>query len=84
MVRTKRYKYMVFPGADPSEMLFDLQSDPGEMKNLAGEAAMAGELQRHRQLLAAWKATTEEGKYPVPSSGSKRQGRKAKQATGRK
>ncbi len=56
------------PRAQPSEMLFDLQSDPGEMKNLGGDTAMAGELQRHRQLLAAWKATTEEGKYPVPSS----------------
>ena len=76
MVRTKRSKYMVFPGAEPSEMLFDLRSDPGETRNLAGEAAMAGELERHRQLLAAWKVTTEEGKYPVPSSPKK--GRKAK------
>jgi arylsulfatase A-like enzyme len=83
MVRTKRYKYMVFPGIQPSEMLFDLQSDPGEMKNLAGDAAVEGEVQRHRQLLAQWKATTEEGKYPV-SPGPKQQGRKAKrQAAGR-
>lgn len=77
MLRTKRYKYMIFPGAQPSEMLFDLQSDPGETKNLAGDAAMAGELQRHRQLLTQWKATTEEAKYPVPSS-PKPKGRKAK------
>jgi arylsulfatase A-like enzyme len=65
MVRTKQYKYMVFPAAGQAEMLFDLQSDPGEMKNLAGEAATAAELDRHRQLLAVWKKTTEEGKYPV-------------------
>ena len=65
MVRTKKHKYMVFPGAERSEMLFDLESDPGEMKNLAGEAAMAGELERHRQLLAQWNTTTEEAKHPV-------------------
>lgn len=77
MVRTKRYKYMVFPGAQPSEMLFDLQSDLGEMKNLAGEAAMAGELQRHRRMVVQWKATTEEGKYPLASQ-AKAKGQKAK------
>jgi arylsulfatase A-like enzyme len=77
MVRTKRYKYMVFPGAQPPEMLFDLQSDPGEMKDLAGDASLEGELERHRQLLTQWKATTEEGKYPLPSK-PKAKGRKAK------
>ena len=67
MVRTKKYKYMVFPsaGAERPEMLFDLESDPGEMKNLAGQAALAAELERHRQLLAQWNKTTEEDKYPV-------------------
>ncbi len=83
MVRTKRYKYMVFPGIQASEMLFDLQTDPGETRNLAGDATLEGELQRHRQLLAAWKATTEEEKYPAPPK-PKPQGRKAKrQAAGR-
>lgn len=83
MVRTKRYKYMVFPGAQPSEMLFDLQSDPNEMRDLAGDSALEGELQRHRELLAQWKATTEEGKHPV-QPGPKREGRKGKrQAAGR-
>jgi len=65
MVRTKQYKYVFFPGAERTEMLFDLQADSGEMKNLAGEKAMAGQLDRHRQLLAQWKQTTEEAKYPV-------------------
>jgi arylsulfatase A-like enzyme len=83
MVRTKRYKYMVLPGMQPSEMLFDLQSDPGETSNLAGDAAMEGGLKRHRQLLAEWKATTEEEKHPVQPR-PKPQGRKAKrQAAGR-
>ena len=70
MVRTAKYKYMVFPGQDAKhlEMLFDLTSDPGEMKNLATEAALSGELERHRQLLTQWKKTTEEDKYPVTPS----------------
>ena len=83
MVRTKRYKYMVFPGAQTTEMLFDLQSDPGETRNLAGDAAMEKELQRHRELLTQWKATTEEGKYPVPP-GPKQQGQKAKRRAARR
>jgi arylsulfatase A-like enzyme len=65
MLRTKRYKYMVFPGAERFEMLFDLETDPGEMKNLANETGLAGELERHRKLLAQWNKTTEEDKYPV-------------------
>ena len=65
MVRTKQYKYMVFPGVPQAEMLFDLQADPGEMKNLAGQATLAAELERHRRLLAQWNKSTEEDKHPV-------------------
>ena len=54
-----------FPAPTETEMLFDLQADPGEMKNLAADKAVAGELERHRQLLAQWKKTTEEDKYPL-------------------
>lgn len=74
MVRTSRYKYMVFPpgvnsgSEDRLELLFDLQSDPGEMKNLAGDAAIAAEIEHHRQLLAQWNRTTEEDRYPVVPS----------------
>lgn len=75
MVRTRQYKYMLFPaaGGEPAEMLFDMKADPGEMKNLAGEASLAGEIQRHRRLLTGWRKTTEEQKHPVrPSSKSPR------------
>ena len=67
MVRTKKYKYMAFPvvGGQRAEMLFDMESDPGEMKNLAAEASLAAELDRHRRLLAEWNKTTEEDKYPM-------------------
>jgi len=71
MIRTKKYKYVVFPAsgaAEKAEMLFDMESDPGEMKNLASDAALASELQRHRKLLDQWKKTTEEDKYPVKSN----------------
>jgi len=60
MVRTKQYKYMSFPDNKPSEMFFDLDADPGEMKNLAGQDAQAGEIERHRKLLAKWREITEE------------------------
>jgi len=75
MVRTKQYKYMVFPGTAGRklEMLFDMQADPGEMKNLAGQTALAGEIERHRKLLADWNKLTEESKYLIkPSPKSKR------------
>ena len=54
MLRTRRYKYIAFSqGRDP-ELLFDLQTDPGETRNLAPDPAMTGELRRHRGLLEAW------------------------------
>jgi arylsulfatase A-like enzyme len=73
MVRTAKYKYMVFPagGGQRLEMLFDLQSDPNEMKDLAADPATAGELDRHRRLLARWNKTTEEDKHPVRPSPKK-------------
>ena len=84
MVRTKQHKYMVFPVAPPSEMFFDLDTDPGEMNNLAGNEAMAGEMERHRKLLARWKELTEEAKYPVNPPAEKRKGRGKNSASGRK
>jgi choline-sulfatase len=61
MVRTERLKYCVYDRVgegDASEQLFDLDSDPGEMRDLSGEAAWAGELERHRGLLRGWLAET--------------------------
>ena len=81
MVRTQQYKYMTFPDAERAELLLDLTADPGEMKNLAGDAAAASELARHRQLLAQWNETTEEGKHPIqsrPKAQKKKAGKKQK------
>ena len=67
MVRTKKFKYMVFPGTERNEMLFDLEADPGEMKNLAGVADLSDELLRHRALLADWRTATAEEAGPIKS-----------------
>ncbi len=64
-------------------MLFDLQADPGEMKNLAGQAALAAELERHRRLLAQWNKSTEEDRHPVqpsPKAAKPKAGRKQQPA----
>ena len=83
MVRTYRYKYMIFARGQQAEMLFDLESDTQEMKNVAGEAALAGELERHRQLLAQWKERTEMAKHPLTPEAlvNDRQKRKAGRQT---
>jgi len=67
MVRTKKYKYMVFPATagEKQEMFFDLEADPGEMKNLAAQPALATEVERHRKLLADWNKLTEEADHPI-------------------
>lgn len=54
MIRTARFKYVLFNRGERPEMLFDLQSDPGETRNLAADPAHARTLADHRQRLAAW------------------------------
>lgn len=58
MVRQGRYKYCVFTPGSPSEQLFDIQTDPGETKNLAGDPTFARVLNEYRTLLEDWKKTT--------------------------
>ncbi|MDH4240353.1 MAG: hypothetical protein OEW48_12395, partial [Phycisphaerae bacterium] len=85
MVRTKQYKYMVFPGTGGQklEMLFDMEADSGEMKNLAGQPTFAGEVERHRNLLVEWNRLTGEDKHAVKPS-PKNQRNKTKQKKKRK
>ncbi len=84
MVRTKQYKYAVFPFATPAEMFFDLDADPGEMKNLAGKESLAGEVDRHRKLLTQWKELTEEARHPAKPATGMPKGRGKKKAPGKK
>jgi len=66
MIRTPEYKYITYEG-DPVEQLFDMQSDPGETKNLAGEGNHADALAAHRKLLTDWEAGLD--KAPVSQPG---------------
>jgi arylsulfatase A-like enzyme len=52
MVRTKRYKYCVYSRGRHRESLVDLENDPGEIKNLAGDPDYRMILLEHRALLA--------------------------------
>jgi choline-sulfatase len=65
MVRTARYKYIIYDSGEHPEMLFDLQEDPGEMKNLAEEERFKDVLADHRRRLARWIAET--GDRPAQS-----------------
>lgn len=60
MLRTQRYKYVVFSQGRNPQMLFDLEQDPGEMHNLAAVADSRAELDRHRALLQAYCAQTQD------------------------
>ena len=52
MVRTDRYKYCVYSRGNQRESLVDLQSDPGEMNDLATDPKYRDILLQHRALLA--------------------------------
>ena len=54
MVRSDRYKYCVYSEGDRRESLIDMKKDPGEMKNLAGDATHSHTLEQHRQYLTDW------------------------------
>ena len=51
MIRTARYKYVVFSHGQRPELLFDLENDPGETQNLAYESAYREILSEQRALL---------------------------------
>jgi len=50
VIRTPRFKYARYKG-DPVEMLFDMQADPWETKNLYKDPARADVLKQHRAML---------------------------------
>ena len=52
LVRTERYKYCVYSQGDRRESLVDLQTDPGETKDLARDPGHRQTLLEHRALLA--------------------------------
>lgn len=52
MVRTDRYKYCVYSRGQRRESLVDLQTDPGETNDLAGDPKHRDTLLQHRAMLA--------------------------------
>ena len=50
----ERFKYVVYGWGAHREQLFDLMTDPGEMRNLAAEAAFDQVLERLRARLLDW------------------------------
>lgn len=54
MVRCQRYKYCIYDHGEHRESLADMENDPGEMVNLAGDPSHHEALEQHRQMLAEW------------------------------
>jgi len=65
MLRSSHYKYVAFSEGENPEMLFDLQADPGETKNLARDPDAKDQLETHRALLANWIQYAKD-KFEVP------------------
>ncbi len=54
MVQSARYKYCAYDLGKSRESLFDVMSDPGETRNLAGVKEYRKALEQHRGYLAEW------------------------------
>lgn len=54
MLRSKRYKYWIYDEGEQRESLFDIDKDPGEMKDLATLPEYKDLLSKHRRYLKEW------------------------------
>jgi arylsulfatase A-like enzyme len=81
MVRTDRYKYILFDGAAPNEQFFDMVQDPGELRNRIGNPELQTEVSRHRALLKSWMAKTNDAFSEPPKRGGKGKKKAAKAKT---
>ena len=61
MVRTAHYKYVLYESGKNREMLYDMQTDRGEMRNLAIEGRHKPVLEEHREMLRQWMS-----QHPIP------------------
>lgn len=77
MVRTARFKYIIYADGDHSEQFFDMEKDPLELKNLIQNPTLADEISRHRKLLEQWRSETND-QIGRKSSGAKNKGEKEK------
>lgn len=61
LVRTPKYKYVLYESGKNREMLYDMENDRGEMCNLAIEQNYQDLVKQHRALLLEWME-----KHPLP------------------
>ena len=54
MVRSSKYKYVLYDKGKYREQLYDMENDRGEMRNLAVESEYAEILRQHREMLREW------------------------------
>lgn len=54
MLRTDKYKYVLYDKGNYREQLFDMDTDRKEMRNLAVESQYQDILKEHRELLKEW------------------------------
>ncbi len=54
MLRTSQFKYWIYNEGKQRETLYDIQNDPGEMINLAGDPEYAADLKKCRTELYEW------------------------------
>jgi arylsulfatase A-like enzyme len=52
-IRDERYKYVHFPTLPP--LFFDLENDPCELRNLAGDSAHVGLVRDYAQRMLTWR-----------------------------
>lgn len=57
MVRTPKYKYVLYDKGQYREQLYDMDTDRGEMVNLAVDARYADIVKEHRAMLREWMET---------------------------
>ncbi len=79
MIRTPEYKYIAYKD-DPATQLFDMRGDPGELTNLAGDAARADTVRDLASRLAAWEKALDVYPLKEPAPGAKRAGKRKKNA----
>lgn len=61
LVRTPKYKYVLYEAGKNREMLYDMENDRGEMRNLAIERQYKEIVKQHREMLREWMQ-----KHPTP------------------
>ena len=67
MVRSDRYKYIVYAKGESREQLFDLELDPARQLTLSSEPEMTEIVESHRNMLREWIKQTNDT-YRSPGS----------------